>query len=382
DLDYPLYLSYRSIESKIKEGISKANYYRNCALIEAYLGNYEAAVKKTDLAKLQPTEMIFFDSLGEMRKQIIYPKQAYAVYNQERIDSVYQSVNFFDFLESTEINAKVFSINESHAIPLGRYVWAKLLPILKEKGYQYLAMETLYINNQKHSNDSEFIEKGSGYFSSEVLSGEVQRKAKELGFKLVAYDAQVPNITQVQRDSISFQNILSQTFHVDKDAKIVLYAGHGHIGERPIGKIKNFGSRFKEMGIDPITIHQFSYYDRNVPEHIQHPTLLIRKKNTGNEFYDYTLIMPATKIIHTRPNWIWDLGRTPYTLKKDCLGKLNYPCVIEAYQVDAPLSTVPVDRVEIKNDTHLLNLALSKGWFRIVCIDKFGERTTKKIFIP
>lgn len=381
DFNYPLFLEYRSIESSLKNGTSKANYYRTRALIEAYLGNYFNAVETIDSASLQPTEMMVFDSLGNMHQSVFYPEKAYRPYDHEKIDSLHRSVDFFSYLDTLILDAKVFSINENHAITLGRSVWIKLLPILRSKGFTHLALESLYIIKNRDFNTSNYVTKDSGLFCSEVLSGDVIRLAKELGFILVPYDVQKPDVSQVERDSLSFINIMDQTLVKDENAKIVLFAGGGHICEQPIGRIKNFGTRFKEIGIDPITINQTMYYDRNVPESIENATLLIPKEAIGTKFYDYTLVMPKSQIKDGRPHWLWELGRLSYSLDKAFLNRSKCPCVIEAYRINDPDYAVPFDRIEVKDALQNPNLALEKGQFKIVIMDKFRASETFTISV-
>lgn len=372
ELDYPLVIQYRSIEDEIAEGTTKANYYRVSALLESYLGNYFNSVELTDRAKLQPTEMMSFDSLGNMTKGIMYPERAYSEFNRKKTDSLYKQVDFYQFMESME-GPQVFSINESHAIALFRSTWYKLLPLLKEKGYKYLVLESLFHDEGRNHNNESFALKNEGLFCSEVLSGNIIRKARDLGFILVSYDAQGAG-SQVIRDSISFANIVSQTFDIDKEAKIVLLAGHAHISEKPIGRLKNFGTQFNDIGINPLTIHQYTYYERNAPLDISIPTLLIPKDKDQKRRYDYELLLPKTKLIKGRPHWLFEMDRKAVLTPQEKISNLDFPCIVEAYFSNEPHEAVPLDRIELKNMKEEKYLALEKGTYRIVVTDKTGKK--------
>jgi len=198
--------------------------------------------------------------------------------------------------------------------------------------------------------------------------GDLIRKAKELNFILISYDAQGAS-SQSERENQSFQNIINRTLANDPNSKLILFAGHSHITEAKIGRIKNLGLQFLEYGIDPLTINQFSYYERNVPSLIQEPTLF-KKVNTKNKSrYDYLLVIPKSQTIKGRPSWLWEMDRKSIMLNKKKL-KFTPPFILEAYLEKESNLSVPIDRIEITDMDDIPFMALRKGEFRIRLISK------------
>lgn len=271
--NYHQFLQYRKIEEVIPEGIERKTYYSHLALLESYLGNYYTSVLVTDKSNMQPTDMVTFNDDGSMTKSLFYPEVAYNAYNDSLMNATYDKIPFDNLLQSLDDSQQIFGINEVHGISLGRSAVYNMLPILKKKGYNYLVLEGLYEEKQKDHNSSKYPLKNAGWLVSETTMGDIQRRAKELGFTLISYDVQGTD-SNVTRELLSYNNIEDRIFKNDPNAKIILFAGHSHISELRIGKLMPFGAQFLVDDIDPLTINQTDYYERNVPNNIKEPTIL------------------------------------------------------------------------------------------------------------
>jgi len=249
-----------------------------------------------------------------------------------------------------------------------------MLPILKEKGFNYLVLEGLFEERSEEHNSCNYPLKNSGWLVSEVMMGELQRYAIELGYTLVSYDVQGTG-SNVSREELSFGNIQDRIFKNDPKARIILLAGHSHISALPIGKLKPLGLQFLEKAIDPLTINQTSYYERNVPSKITSPTVLKSNQLTTKERFDMTLMLPKSEIVNGRPNWLWKLNRKAVNIKKDRIENLSVPFIVEAFIEGQSYDGIPVDRIEVIDINNLPSLALRTDNYIIRLTSKNNEVT-------
>lgn len=374
DLDYGKLLAYRKIEDRIPKGLKKRKYLSNLALLETYLGNYFNAIKISDLAKLEPTEMMVFDSLGNMTPSVFYPKKAFNDFPDSLFSENYDQIKYADFLKNLNDTVRVFALNEVHTVPVFRKILYQSLTDLRAKGFKYLALETLYYEKQGQVNLDKKPRKDLGFFNGEITMGDVMRRAKEMDFELIAYDAQGVG-SQSKRELLSFQNIIERTLEKDPNSKIILFAGHSHIAEAKIGRIKNLGLQFREYGIDPLTINQTAYYERNVSGLIKEPVLFKKLNPEKKNRYDYMLVLPRSTLESGRPEWLWEMGRKPVRLKRKKI-KYSPPLILEAYFKNDPFNTVPFDRVEVTAWKEMPPLALKKGDYLIRVISSSNHKKT------
>ncbi|MDW3191010.1 MAG: hypothetical protein R8G66_01560 [Cytophagales bacterium] len=145
--------------------------------------------------------------------------------------------------------AQVVMLNELHWDRSHRMSLMRWLPLFKEQGFKYLAMEAIW---QKDSllNDRGYPVDSSGFYVKEPSLGHVIRKASELGFDLIAYES----LPSQEREFGQASNLYQATIAKDSEAKILVYAGLGHIDENG----NRMAAQLKEnFGIDPVTIDQF-----------------------------------------------------------------------------------------------------------------------------
>lgn len=147
-----------------------------------------------------------------------------------------QLIEFDNYIRGLNDSIDIVMFNEFHSYPHTRYNFMFALKKLKEKGFQYLALETLPAPNE---NDSLITkpENISGYYVEEPTCSLMINYAVSLGFKLVAYEEadQCVNFKDLDsrncRDSIQALNI-AKIYDYDKNAKVLVFGGHAHIEKK------------------------------------------------------------------------------------------------------------------------------------------------------
>ena len=148
-------------------------------------------------------------------------------------------------------NEQVVMLNELHWLPKHRILASKLLRPLKEAGYNYFAVEGVFLEKDSLLNENKFPVKSTGYYTNEPYFGLLLRKALKLGYEVVAYD----DFDKNNREEAQALNI-KKIFDKDPDAKVFVYAGIDHVLEHN-PSLKRMAEYFKELsGIDPLTINQ------------------------------------------------------------------------------------------------------------------------------
>lgn len=142
--------------------------------------------------------------------------------------------------------------NEEHTQPRGRWLVGSLLPALYRQGFRYLALEALEATDSAGVRQRGYPLASSGFYTNEPHFGNLIRQARQLGFRVVGYDAFTSD-----RERDQARNLLAATVATDPQARVVVLAGHGHISEDGAGPAKHMARWLRELsGIDPLTIDQ------------------------------------------------------------------------------------------------------------------------------
>ncbi|MCC6287478.1 MAG: hypothetical protein IT249_06305 [Chitinophagaceae bacterium] len=181
--------------------------------------------------------------------------------NTDSLDSFNKSVSFEPINDSV-INEwtkyQVVMFNESHVNTRGRLGMAYLLKKFADRGFKYFAMEAI------NENDTAINERGapdleSGFYTREYNMANLIRAAKHAGFQLVAYEQDEDQTGD--RELIQAQNLFRKTIQQDSAAKVLVFAGWGHIlkNKSKSGR-KLMAQQFWNIsGIEPFCIDQ-TYY--------------------------------------------------------------------------------------------------------------------------
>jgi hypothetical protein len=217
--------------------------------------------KQEEWSKLQ-MELTFSSYLGKNERYEDYLNKLESRFNPNdtiseiiRVKSVYNS-QVLDTIINAAKNHKIVMINENHFYPNHRILVSDLLPKLKEIGYTYLALEALNTNQDSLLNlPNSYPRLETGFYTSEQNYANLIRKAKELGFKFIAYENTEGN---KNREIGQAENLYNKTFKVNPNIKVVVLAGIDHILEKPTSDGKEWmATIFKnKYNIDPLTISQ------------------------------------------------------------------------------------------------------------------------------
>src|SRR5207248_3535752 len=123
-------------------------------------------------------------------------------------------------------------------------------------GYRYLAAESF--DDSVMSSDLTYPTRSAGFYTLDPVYASAFRVARDMGYKLVAYDTkeQGPAGDGSFRDRTQAENIKKRVFDVDPQAKVIVFAGRAHASEAtandgwtPMASVLK-----KITGIDPLTI--------------------------------------------------------------------------------------------------------------------------------
>jgi hypothetical protein len=145
---------------------------------------------------------------------------------------------------------QVVMFNEEHTQPRGRWLVGSLLPALYQQGFRYLALEALEAADSAGLRQRGYPVATSGFYTNEPHFGNLIRRARQLGFQVVAYDAM-----SADRERDQARNLLAVTLGPHPLAQVVVLAGHGHINENSTAQTMATWVH-KLTGIDPLTIEQ------------------------------------------------------------------------------------------------------------------------------
>jgi hypothetical protein len=252
--------------------------------------------------------------------------------------------------------------NEAHNIPLTRTLTVQLLGRLRQEGFDYFAVETLYQTDTQLQSRGYPVE-DSGFYTNEPIYGEMVRTALKLGFKVIAYEAESGGSGDA-RESAQARNIYEQVFKKDPQARLVVNAGYAHIQETGsyLGGSSMAEHLFKLTGIDPLTVEQTMLVPHPAADHDHpyytavmqqlHPDApIVFEQPAGKPWalragYDVSVFFPPVQIRRGRPTWLTLGGlRKPYFVSGDRPCKNDWPCLVEARYADEGPDAIPADRM-------------------------------------
>ena len=134
-------------------------------------------------------------------------------------------------IEREADRTKIVIFGEEHHLPQTRSLYEGLLQRLWKHGYRYLAAESF--DDEVMSTHLGYPTYATGLYTLDPIYASAFRTAREMGYKLVAYDTKErgPNGDQSFRDRTQAENIKKRTFDMDPKAKVLVFAGRGHAAE-------------------------------------------------------------------------------------------------------------------------------------------------------
>jgi hypothetical protein len=296
---------------------------------------------------------------------------------------------------------RVVLINEGHNMPMHRAFSQRLARELRKIGYSYLACET-FGSNSPEAFSRGYVNQNGGYYTSDPVFGTWITEAMADGWKLVAYEAAVPDQAMSPeqrlhaREEQQARNLVERIFARDKDAKVLIHVGYGHLnkgsGKLPSGgELLFMGEHLRRMtGQDMLHVDQTQFYAHPdaADDSPLYARMLAKSRATApfvlrskegeyavlhglNGRVDMQVVFPryAFQDQNGRPEWLASLaGRQPRPIPPDLLPASGRRAVL-AYRAGDPADAVPADVVLVEAGKPVPKLMLPEGQYRFVAED-------------
>lgn len=276
------------------------------------------------------------------------------------------------YIVSRAASHQVVMVNERHHVSTERLLTLELLRPLREQGFRYLAVEALWEGDDQLNHRGYPIRETGGYVS-DVVFGELIRRALMIGYEVVPYEASPeqwqPTDTmtaQQARDYGQAQNLIAATLEQDPEAKVLVHCGYDHLREVPNPRgWTPMAHYFREAtGLDPLTVDQTWFAEQATEEHAWrlaaeerglvngYPVVLVDDEGdllpVEPADVDIRVLNPRTETRNGRPEWMTLGGRrNPVAMPTpECI---EAACVVEAFKVGWEERAVPYDRVEVRS---------------------------------
>ncbi len=279
----------------------------------------------------------------------------------------YQFANAKDYIISKIDDFQVVAINESHCRFEHRLFVSSLLKDFHNKGFEYLALETL---SPEHGRFTESPLYSWGYYSKEAGYNLLIKEALRVGFKLVSYEdttySNSSNYIENNREVIQANNIYNQTISKYPKSKILIYAGYHHISEMEDDTFSPMVVQLKKLiNQDILTIDQtkMNFYN-DIPDNellayvydktpFQNPVIIT--DSLGNPVLDdlnalvvdLQVFHPPLKCVNNIPIQFEEKQsqkvRIPSNLLKACDGLIGKVRIKGSTKDNVPIYSIPID---------------------------------------
>lgn len=294
-----------------------------------------------------------------------------------------------DVLRHITHDARVVLINESHSIIATRAFVHQMLPILRDLGYDYLALEALEPDNEQElaenglgrpMQDPNLPERGypldngkAGVYLQEPIYAEILREALRLKFTLVAYeDSRAPS-----RDAreTSQAKSLAILLKAHPQAKVLVIAGYSHIWKSDGWMAHRLSSEVEGslVSIDQISGLGGCTFSKTVGRSAlpssDSPYVLIEADgkawSSKPERVDVTVLQKFDNQRSKSPSWLM-LGGARKGVRVSIRACHNrWPCIVSAYYATESADAVPADRIAIFEKSETPLLFLHPGEYRL-----------------
>lgn len=274
---------------------------------------------------------------------------------------------------------------EEHHLPQTRSLYERMLLLLWDQGYRYLAAETF--DQSVMSSSFQYPDYKSGFYLRDPVFASAVRIARERGYELVAYETRElgPAGDPSFRDRTQAQTINTRIFEKDPAAKVLIIAGRGHVSEEIAADgWTPMASVLKQLtGINPLTLYAPTMSERltRQEEHpmyryatshnlLDGPTIFVRDTATlGTSSFDAYVFWPRTSLIQGRPDWlVSEVGRHAVVI--DQALRSESLALIQAFHLGDPPTAIPADQIVIESPDSAPALMLPTGRFWLRRIDR------------
>lgn len=298
----------------------------------------------------------------------------------------YKPESALEVIEREAQKTRIVVYGEEHHLPQTRSLYEPLLRALWRQGYRYLAAETF--TDKVVNPDFRYPDYQSGYYLLDPVFATAVRAAKDMGYKLIAYDTEErgPNGDQSFRDRTQAENIKARIFDRDPRAKVLILAGRGHASEEvaqdgwtPMASVLK-----RLTGVDPLTVYAPRMSQRLTSEEedplyrfaisrglVKQPTIFVNRAEgrlLGSDSFDAYIFWPRIKLEDGRPDWMTQtLGRRRVRIPPQ-LWSGSGMRLVQAFRQGDPASIIPIDQVVINdtNERKVLMLPGGRYWLRAI----------------
>lgn len=277
---------------------------------------------------------------------------------------------------------------EEHHLPQTRSLYERMLLLLWDQGYRYLAAETF--DESVMDSSFRYPDYKSGFYLRDPIFASAVRAALGRGYKLVAYETreQGPAGDPSFRDRTQAQTIKNRIFDMDPTAKVLIIAGRGHVAEEITADgWTPMASVLKQLtGINPLTLYAPTMSERltRQEEHPMYryvtshglldvPTIFVSDTALlGTSSFDAYIFWPRTMLMHGRPDWlVREMGRNEVVI--DLVLNSETLALIQAFRTGDPPTAIPVDQVVIESPDQVPALMVPTGRFWLRRIDRWSN---------
>jgi hypothetical protein len=297
---------------------------------------------------------------------------------------------------------RVVLINEAHHVPMNRAFTQKLAAELRKIGYSYLACEAFSSEGGDMSKRAPGLATVyTGYYVRDPVFAGFVNAALADGWKLVPYEyeerpkpGEDPRQHIDAREQAQARNLVERIFAKDKNAKVLIHVGYGHLEKSKPDDKENrlvlMGEHLHRMtGLDMLHVDQTRFYahpDRAgearmyaalVEKFPSQEPFVLRTADGGHPFLlgmqgrvDMQVIFPRYANHDGRPDWLRTLaGRSPIPVPAELLPTQGRR-LIKAFRVGDRPDAVPADIVLVEAGMPAPALMLPPGEFRYAYEDE------------
>lgn len=346
----------------------------------------------TLLAAIDPTHPLDQESAGQTlslfgREDLIAASST--DYQANRCAPLKAASDVLTEIERRARKTSVVIITESHERSEHRGFSTALATRLRPLGFDTLALETLspsmpgtpqrYLPSFVRQPTLPYFQDGDGHYLSEAGFGRLGRRAKGLGYHLLAYEFidehQAADATMEQRIATREEGQARNLAAYVRDhpgAKLLIHVGYSHAAEVPRADgTRWMAARFKKMtGIDPLTISQTVC--RGGGGEVQ-LSALPADEPAGT--FDLVVDHATARFVRGRPIWRQQAGDLPVSIPRALYPTIGWN-VVEARLVGEPAASVPMDRVAIRARDDVA-LMLPPGRYRLRVVDMGPSRVSR-----
>ncbi len=337
-----------------------------------------------DLAKVDPTQT---DLVARYTQTLsLFGREDLIVatsedYKPRRCTALPGAGDVFDAVVRGARATRIVIVNESHERSEYRGFTADIAARLRAIGYDTLAMEALVHDGADvparyrapfvRQPELPYLSDDDGHYVAEAGFGRLGRRAKALGYRLLAYelndytgDEKLTRAQQIAKREEAQAHTIAAYVAAHPRAKLLVHVGYSHAGEVTTATGDRWlAARLKaKTGIDPLTISQTTCHGSG-----DTTRLAVLPADQPRGLFDLVVDHPAAQFVRGRPVWRLRAGDRAVTIPATLYPRAGWR-VIEARPVGEPADSVPLDRVAIRAGENIA-LMLPPGRYALRAVD-------------